>query len=66
MEYKATAEGEGRDAAIEYFEKNYKEGMNVNEAIKMGIEAIKYAKKEKKVDVSIAVIDKEGFRFKKL
>ncbi len=66
MEYKATAEGEGRDAAIEYFEKNYEESMNMNEAIKMGIEAIKYATKSKKVDVSVAVVDKKGFRFKKL
>ena len=66
MEYKATAEGEGRDLAIEYFEKNYKEGMSMNDAIKMGIEAIKYAKKVKKIEAEIAVIDKRKFRFKKI
>ena len=65
MEYKATAEGEGRDLAIEYFEKNYRDDMKMNEAIEMGIEAIRYAIKERKVEVDIAVIDKRGFRIKK-
>ena len=49
VEYKATAEGEGRDAAIEYFEKNYKENLSMEEAIEMGLEAIKSSKEDKKI-----------------
>lgn len=64
MEYKATAEGEGRDAAIEYFEKNYEEGMSMKKAIDMGIEAIKKAKKGKGGEIEIGIIDKRGFRKK--
>ncbi len=62
MEYKATAEGEGRDLAIEYFEKNYKEGMKMREAINMGIEAIKLVRKGKPGEIEIGIIDKKGFR----
>ncbi len=64
MEYKATAEGEGRDAAIEYFEKNYKEGMSMRKAIEMGIEAIKKAKQGKGGEIEIGIIDEKGFRKK--
>ncbi|MEM2508604.1 MAG: archaeal proteasome endopeptidase complex subunit alpha [Candidatus Thermoplasmatota archaeon] len=62
VEYKATAEGEGRDAAIEYFEKNYKENLSLEEAIEMGIEAIKSSKEDKKIETEIGIIDKKGFR----
>ncbi|MCD6512876.1 MAG: proteasome subunit alpha, partial [Thermoplasmata archaeon] len=65
MEYKATAEGEGRDAAISYFEENYRENMSMKEAIEMGKEAIKIAKKSEDVEMEIAIIDKRGFRIKK-
>ena len=61
MEYKATAEGEGRDAAIEYFEKNYEEGMSKDEAIVLGLKALIYAT-EKKIEeraVEIGVVDKD-------
>ena len=64
MEYKATAEGEGRDAAIEYFEKNYEEGLSMKAAIELGIEAIKKARKGKEGEVEIGIIDKKGFRKK--
>jgi proteasome alpha subunit len=60
VEYKATAEGEGRDAAIEYFEKNYKENLSMEEAIEMGIEAMKSSKEDKKIDkeaIEIGVIE---------
>ena len=64
MEYKATAEGEGRDAAIEYFEKNYEENLSMKAAIELGIEAIKKARKGKEGEVEIGIIDKKGFRKK--
>ena len=64
MEYKATAEGEGRDAAMEYFEKNYEEGMSMKKAIDLGIEAIKRVKKDKGGEIEIGIIDKKGFRKK--
>ena len=59
MEYKATAEGEGRDLAIEYFEKNYKEGMERDEAIMLGLKALIYAteKKLEKRAIEIGVVE---------
>ncbi|HEC87778.1 MAG TPA: archaeal proteasome endopeptidase complex subunit alpha [Thermoplasmata archaeon] len=58
MEYKATAEGEGREVSIEYFEKNYEENLSKEKAIKMGISAISYATEkkleEKTVEIGIA------------
>ncbi|MBC7129475.1 MAG: proteasome subunit alpha, partial [Thermoplasmatales archaeon] len=54
--------GEGRDAAIEYFEKNYKENLSMEEAIEMGIEAMKSSKEDKKIEAEIGIIDKKGFR----
>ena len=63
-EYKATAEGEGREAAIEYFEKNYEDGLSMKAAIDLGIEAIKKAKKGKRGEIEIGIIDKRGFRKK--
>jgi len=61
MEYKATAEGEGRDAAMEYFEKNYEEGMSKDEAIILGLKALIYAT-EKKIEeraVEIGIVDED-------
>ena len=40
MEYKASSEGAGRNGAMEYFEKHYKEDIPMNEAIDMGIKAL--------------------------
>jgi len=59
MEYKATAEGEGRDLAIEYFEKNYKENMERDEAIILGLKALIYAteKKLEKRAIEIGVVE---------
>ncbi|MEM2583292.1 MAG: proteasome subunit alpha, partial [Candidatus Thermoplasmatota archaeon] len=62
----ATAEGEGRDAAIEYFEKNYKENLSLEEAIEMGIEAMRISKEDKKLDkeaIEIGVVE-EGKEFR--
>ena len=64
MEYKATAEGEGRESAIEYLEKNYKENLNINAAIDICIDALKAASKDGKGKMEIAIIDKKGFRKK--
>ena len=65
MEYKATAEGEGRDLAIEYFEKNYRDDMKMNEAIEMGLKALKKStEKELSIEaVEIGVIA-EGEKFR--
>jgi len=65
MEYKATAEGEGREAAIEYFEKNYKENMSMKEAVELGLKALIYAteKKPEKHAVEIGIIE-EGKEFR--
>ncbi|RLF51308.1 MAG: proteasome subunit alpha, partial [Thermoplasmata archaeon] len=54
-----TAEGEGRDLAIEYFEKNYKEGMEKEEAIILGLKALIYAteKKLEKRAIEIGVVE---------
>ena len=47
MEYKAGSEGTGRNKAMEYFEKNYRENMTMEEAINMGIKAIQRGSKGK-------------------
>ena len=61
MEYKATAEGEGRDAAIEYFEKNYEEGLSRDDAIILGLKALIYAteKKHEKRAVEVGIVDEQ-------
>jgi proteasome alpha subunit len=66
MEYKATAEGEGRDAAISYFEENYRENMSMKEAIEMGIKALIAGKEDKILDPDIIEIGiiVEGEEFK--
>ncbi|MCD6480723.1 MAG: proteasome subunit alpha, partial [Thermoplasmata archaeon] len=60
MEYKATAEGEGREAAIDYFEKNYKENMKKEEAVELGLKALFYSTEGKleKNAVEIGVVEK--------
>jgi len=65
MEYKATAEGEGRDLAIEYFEKNYKEGMSMNDAIVNGLKALSHSS-EKKLNIQAVEIGvvAEDMKFK--
>jgi proteasome alpha subunit len=42
-EYKSVAIGAGKDAVTEYIEKEYKDNMSLDEAIKMGIAALKAA-----------------------
>jgi proteasome alpha subunit len=40
MEYKASSEGAGRNGAMSFFENKYRDGMNKEEAIEMGIKAL--------------------------
>ena len=47
MEYKASSEGSGRNGAMSYFESNYKEGLNKDEAIALGVKALHQATEEK-------------------
>jgi proteasome alpha subunit len=47
MEYKASSEGSGRNGAMSYFESNYKESLNKDEAITLGIKALHQATEEK-------------------
>jgi len=47
MEYKASSEGSGRNGAMSYFEEHYREDMNKDEAILLGIKALHQATEEK-------------------
>ena len=40
MEYKASSEGSGRNGAMSYFESNYKDDMDMEEAIQLAIKAL--------------------------
>jgi proteasome alpha subunit len=64
MEYKATAEGEGRDGAIEHFEKHYGEGLSQAKAIELGIAAITEVREGNGGPVEIGIVDRNGFRKK--
>ncbi|HEC89591.1 MAG: proteasome endopeptidase complex, archaeal, alpha subunit [Thermoplasmata archaeon] len=60
MEYKASSEGSGRNGAMSFFEDNYKEGMNMEEAIDLGVKAL-YKGTEEQLNpeaVEIGVVDK--------
>ncbi|RLF41117.1 MAG: proteasome endopeptidase complex, archaeal, alpha subunit [Thermoplasmata archaeon] len=60
MEYKATAEGEGRDGAVEYFEEHYKENMTQEKAIELGLKALMHATEGKieKRAVEVGMVEK--------
>ena len=60
MEYKATAEGEGREAAITYFEKHYKEDMTKDTAIDLGLKSLLHATDNKieKRAVEVGMVEK--------
>lgn len=62
FEYKATAIGEGSDAAIEYLEKKHKDGLEAGKAIKMGVEALKkvLGKKFEEERLEIAVVNEKN------
>lgn len=58
IEYKATAIGSGRSAAMDIFEDQYKDDMNLNDAIKLALTAINEATEHETTanNVEIAVI----------
>ena len=61
MEYKASSEGSGRNGAMSYFESNYREGLNMDEAIDMGVKAL-HKGTEGKLNpdaIEIGVVDKD-------
>ena len=65
-EYKAVAIGRNKEKAMETFEKEFKEGLSMNDAIALAYKAIEKSMPEKeKISVSrveFAVVDKKGFR----
>ncbi|MDR0900571.1 MAG: archaeal proteasome endopeptidase complex subunit alpha [Methanobrevibacter sp.] len=68
IEYKATAIGSGRQAAMEVFEENYKEDISLNEAIELALDAVYEATEGKTTaeSVEIAVIDKNSKKYRKV
>jgi proteasome alpha subunit len=64
MEYKASSEGAGRSGAMEYFEKNYREDLTMEEAVDMGIKALSKGTEGKlnPEATEIGVVDKD-FKF---
>ena len=63
--YHAGAIGSGRNTVIEYFEKNWKENLTLNAAMKLGLEALRNANDAElnRDAVEVAVIDSTGYRF---
>jgi proteasome alpha subunit len=64
MEYKASSEGAGRSGAMEYFEKNYRDDLTMEEAVDMGIKALSKGTEGKlnPEATEIGVVDKD-FKF---
>jgi len=60
FEYKATAIGAGKKAVEEFFEKEYKDGLSMHDAIKLALKALKKTAEEKltAVNVDIATIER--------
>ncbi len=62
--YHAGAIGSGRSQVVEHFESNWKNGMTLNAAVKLGLEALR-ASNDGELNrdaVEIAVIDGDGYR----
>jgi proteasome alpha subunit len=68
IEYKATAIGSGRTAAMEVFEENYNDDLTLNEAIDLALDAVYEATEGKTTveSVEIAVIDVVDKQYRKL
>jgi proteasome alpha subunit len=62
--YHAGAIGSGRNTVIDYFEKNWKENLTLNAAMKLGLEALRNANDQElnREAVEVSVIDSEGYR----
>lgn len=65
-EYKAVSVGRNKEKAMEVFEKEFKEGLSLSEAVLLAYKAIEKSMPEKEKltfsRVEFAVIDKKGFR----
>ena len=68
IEYKATAIGSGRTAAMDVFEDDYKDDLTIDEAIDLALDAVYEATEGKTTaeSVEIAVIDKETKKYRKI
>ncbi len=66
-QYKAIAVGRNKDKAMEFFEKEYKEGLSLDKAISIAFKALEKSMPEKeKISlerIEFAIIDSNGFRF---
>ena len=62
--YHAGAIGSGRNTVIDYFENNWKDGMPLNAALKLGLEALRNANDQElnREAVEVSVIDDQGYR----
>ena len=68
IQYKATAIGSGRSAAMEIFEEQYKEDLSIDDAIALAITAINEATEHDTTsdNVEIAIIKKDDGKYVKL
>lgn len=68
IEYKATAIGSGRQAAMEVFEEFYKEDLNLDEAIDLALDAVFEATEGKTTteSVEIAVIETSTKKYRRI
>ena len=68
IEYKATAIGSGRQAAMEVFEEFYKEDLTLDEAIDLALDAVFEATEGKTTteSVEIAVIERSTKKYRKI
>lgn len=67
MAYKAGCIGAGRNAVMEIFEEKYKEDMSMNDAVMLGLEALKKATEGEPNVQSVEIgIVREGEKFSKL
>lgn len=68
IEYKATAIGSGRSAAMDVFEENYKKNLSMNESIDLALNAVYEATEGKTTSesVEIAVIDIDSKKYRKV
>jgi len=62
--YHAGAIGSGRNTVIEHFESNWKEGLTLNAAMKLGLEALRSANDTplNREAVEVTVVDGDGYR----
>jgi proteasome alpha subunit len=68
VSYKAGSIGAGRNVVMEVFEEQYQEGMEMNDAIVLGLKALKKATEEEKLNpksVEIGIV-RQGSNFRRL